>query len=181
MKKFGAMALACALSVVGATAASAANHGWYVSGELGAADGSGPGGGSSGTSGAAFAEIGWRFGNNFAAELEFGDRSSGGMWDSVDQKTIMVNLIANIPLSGSFSAALGAGIGLDSYEASDWYGSRSDIAGAAQVLAELNYQFGETWGVFARYRYEVSTSIDLPYDDGQVKVSSATLGVRVNF
>lgn len=155
------VALACALSLVGASAASAANHGWYASAELG-------------TDTAdywAAAAIGHHFGDNFSLELA---ASGGG--DSLNQVLLNANL--SYPITDVLSIVGGAGAGIAHMSVHNV----GDGVFAYQLFFGLDYELSETTTVYARYRSV--TAKDISYDwwsDDYVDATSGVMAVGLRF
>lgn len=178
---FRSVALACALSVVAASAAQATpNHGWYVSAEFGMDQEHTPAG-TAGSTEAVFGMLGWQFAQQWAAELELGYRGSGSSYTGATQETLMLNIIRSFALDPAFNVDVGIGVGFDSVEPENTYYGDGGTAAAGQAFAGLRYEVNESLDVFVRARVLATTDASFDTESGGVGSRTVSLGIRYAF
>jgi OmpA-OmpF porin, OOP family len=154
---------------------------------------------------AVLASVGYGFGSGFRAEFEAGYRDNDGdgftvsgtpvttFSQDLQEVTLMLNLLYDIPITERFKISLGAGAGAD-YAMLDQRFDTSNFEDenwsfAYQGIAGLNYAVGEQSELFVNYRYlrvtnpefdlRPVTNIFIEGDD--IVKHTVTLGLRYHF
>jgi outer membrane protein OmpA-like peptidoglycan-associated protein len=179
MLKNALLASAMGLSIYALATGAEAGHrpvGWYVGVEGGAnwidnADiDFSPGGGTyeaefeSGW--AVFAEVGYRFEDNWRLELEAGWRENdvdcidfgpgpcvAGPWGDLSQFTQMVNLIHDIDISEHTAISVGLGFGGDFVQADSVFVRDEDFVLAGQAVFQLTHEISDRVDFVVSYRF----------------------------
>ena len=188
-KTLCAMAIATPLAALAATTASA-EEGWFVRAYGGISEMSdidGDAVGINGVDGKADITLdtgftaglgaGYRFDNNWAAELAWEFRSndsetelpSGAVYDDGNyaSSTLFLNGYYHFARSGSWDPYLGAGVGwlqevdIDLEDASGELSYSGDGDFGFQVFGGVNYHFSEAWAANAEIRYGMFSDLDL--------------------
>lgn len=183
MRKLILAAVAAAMSV--GVPAEAGKREWYV-GIEGGAEFVGTAHGSAITGDdeigiAVLATIGRRLGTHFSLEGELGYRStSDQLWVGevdVNQVSMMVNAIYDLPLSDDISFGVGAGVGYDRVEVEGFGWSDDEIQIAAQIKLGLSFELSDSTDVSVNYRFMTTFGKDYPYTDDYDN-STLTVGLR---
>jgi OmpA-OmpF porin, OOP family len=135
---------------------------------------------------AAMATVGYAFHNNWRAELEVGYRANDlptiisrinngpvfvGTYTyndgdgSLQEFTLMANVLYDIPLSEKVSLSLGAGVGADKANVEFGRNPAADLDQwrlAYQGIAGLNVAVGSRTELFVNYRYLIVDAVDIP-------------------
>ena len=120
---------------------------------------------------------GYRFGNNWAAELAWEFRSndnevelpSGAVYDDGNyaSSTLFLNGYYHLARSGPWEPYVGAGVGwlqevdIDLEDASGELSYSGDGDIGFQVFGGVNYHFNEAWAANAEIRYSMFSGLDL--------------------
>lgn len=123
--------------------------------------------------------VGYDFGDHWRVEFELAYRNndgdgfcnSGGECGNTDAElwelSQMVNVLYDIPVSGNFEVAVGAGIGGNLVALSNFqdFGSTTgdDYVVAGQLIAQAAYRLAERWQLYLDYRYMIMD--DPVFDD----------------
>ncbi len=127
---------------------------------------------------AVFGTVGHGIGDNLRIEGEFGYRSSDqelGTMVDFTQLSAMVNLLYVAPLTDNISFLVGGGAGVDYVEAEVWWTNDSDLQGAVQLKAGLDFAIADATDLSVTYRYMTTFSNDIVDLDN----STLTIGLRV--
>ncbi len=170
---------AASVAFVAAAGADAGERAWYI-GIEGGAELDGHFSADAGTGYAIIATVGHRLGPNFDLEGEIGYRSArDGAFDyDVDQISVMLNGIYNVPLTEQLSFSVGGGLGVDFIHASfNFFVPIEDdsVQLAAQFKTGLSFALSESTELVANYRYVKAFEGDF------IELESSTLSVGLKF
>jgi outer membrane protein OmpA-like peptidoglycan-associated protein len=208
---FRSFVLGCAAVAVLAAPAAAGPKGWYI-GISGGANWvahsdwlGGPIGGvmtstgaevNSDTGYAVLGTVGYRFMNNWRAEVEAGYRFNDTSIDffiplpppsipsEITEYSAMMNVLYDIPLSDRFRVSLGAGIGLDFFEFQNNVTTLSsdETLLAAQFIAQAGYDVTKRLELYVDYHFLVADEPELIFGAAQrtmeVDKHAALIGLR---
>jgi OmpA-OmpF porin, OOP family len=208
---FRSFILGCAAAAVMSAPALAHPKGWYI-GLSGGANWvahsdwlGGPVGGvmtgtgfevDSDTGYAVLGTVGYRFKNNWRAELEGGYRFNDASLNSflplpppsipveITEYSVMANVLYDIPMSDKWRVSLGAGLGVDFF---DFQNNVTTVAAddtvlAAQFIAQMGYDLTKRLELYVDYHLLVADEPELIFGAAQrtmeVDKHSALIGLR---
>jgi opacity protein-like surface antigen len=169
-------AVASVVGVLGlGTPAEAAERSWYMALDAGIETDGDAYGTDWGFGG--FAAVGREVTSHLNVELEFGYRSTTDDGYDIDQTSLMLNAIYEVPVTEDVSLSLGLGLGADrvrvGIDVPGFSWSDSEVEFASQLVLGANWEVSEGTDLLARFRYMETVTASA--------IDNATLTIGVRF